>query len=119
MSVDYASRLGHSLRVALEHSAVSKPALSVEALASSPRDDAESAKQTSMRTRAERTKTRARRLRRLTVGGCPGEMALLVPPVATIRRRLTKLLEEWPEHPLLTQLTQICDRRSHSVRTPL
>ena len=112
VSVDYASRLGHSLRVALEHSAVSKPALSVEALSSSPRDDAESAKQTSMRTRAELDEDAAADAldAELTVGGCPGEMALLVPPVATIRRRLTKLLEEWPEHPLLTQLTQICDR---------
>ena len=112
VSVDYASRLGHSLRVALEHSAVSKSALSVETLSSSSRDDAESATQTSKRTRAELDEDAAADAldAELTVGGCPGEMALLVPPVAAIRRRLTTLLEEWPEHPLLTQLTQICDR---------
>jgi len=112
VSVDYASRLGHSLRVALEHSAVSKSALSVETLSSSSRDDAESAAQTSKRTRAELDEDAAADAldAELTVGGCPGEMALLVPPVAAIRRRLTTLLEEWPDHPLLTQLTQICDR---------
>ena len=37
-------------------------------------------------------------------------MYLVVAPVAAVRRRLTALLEEWPEHPLLEQLAEICDR---------
>ena len=46
----------------------------------------------------------------LNEGGCAGEMYLVVAPVAAVRRRLTALLEEWPEHPLLEQLAEICDR---------
>jgi midasin len=30
--------------------------------------------------------------------------------VASVRRRLATLLAEWPDHPLLGQLAEICDR---------
>ena len=35
---------------------------------------------------------------------------LEVAPVASVRRRLATLLAEWPDHPLLGQLAEICDR---------
>jgi hypothetical protein len=38
------------------------------------------------------------------------EAALLAAPVLGVRNRLAALLEEWPEHPILAQLTAICDR---------
>jgi len=117
-SVDYAARLGHSLRAALEQSAVSRPALSVEALGASPYES-QATPEEEAAAQANEKKTKAQLEEdaaadaldaELTVGGCPGEMALIVPPVAAARRRLTALLEEWPEHPLLTQLAEICDR---------
>ena len=118
VAVDYASRLGHSLRVALEHSAVSKPALSMDTLGASPYESQFSLEEDDVMTaRTKRTQVELDEDAaadaidsEMNVGGCPGEMALLVPPVATARRRLAELLEEWPEHPLLTQLAQICDR---------
>ena len=118
VAVDYAARLGHSLRVALEHSAVSRPALSMDALGSSPYESQATPEEEEVistltkRTQAELDEDAAADAldSELNVGGCPGEMALIVPPVAAARRRLTHLLEEWPEHPLLTQLAQICDR---------
>ena len=38
------------------------------------------------------------------------EASLLAAPVGGVRIRLAALLEEWPEHPILAQLTAICDR---------
>jgi hypothetical protein len=38
------------------------------------------------------------------------EAALLAAPVLGVRDRLAALLAEWPEHPILAQLTAICDR---------
>ena len=117
-TVDYASRLGHSLRIALEHSAVSKPALSIDAMGTSPYssqttpEEEQAMQEVKKRSKAELDEDAAADAldTELTVGGCPGEMALIVPPVAAARRRLTVLLEEWPDHPLLTQLAAICDR---------
>jgi hypothetical protein len=43
-------------------------------------------------------------------GGYPGEVALLQGPVGGCRDRLSVLLEEWPEHPILCQLAEIADR---------
>jgi midasin len=37
-------------------------------------------------------------------------MALVVAPVAATRAKITALLVEWPDHPLLSQLAEICDR---------
>ena len=118
VAVDYASRFGHSLRVALEYSAVSRPALSVDTLGTSPYESqATPEEEEALRARTKRSQAEldedaaADALDdELTVGGCPGEMALIVPPVAAARRRLTQLLDEWPEHPLLTQLAELCDR---------
>ena len=41
---------------------------------------------------------------------CIEELALLQAPVTALRRRLTQLLSEWPEHPVLLQLVAICGR---------
>lgn len=38
------------------------------------------------------------------------ETALLVAPVRGVAARLAQLLEEWPEHPILSQLAAICGR---------
>ncbi len=38
------------------------------------------------------------------------EAVLLQGPVRGVRARLTELLAEWPDHPLLTQLAAIADR---------
>ena len=46
----------------------------------------------------------------LNEGGCAGEMALVVAPVGATLARITGLLQEWPDHPLLTQLAEICNR---------
>jgi hypothetical protein len=46
----------------------------------------------------------------LNEGGCAGEMHLVVAPVAAVRKRLQTLLDEWPGHPLLEQLAEICER---------
>ena len=34
----------------------------------------------------------------------------MVAPVAATRARIANLLSEWPDHPLLSQLAEICDR---------
>jgi hypothetical protein len=38
------------------------------------------------------------------------EAALLAGPVCSLKARLEQLLVEWPEHPVLVQLSAICDR---------
>ena len=46
------------------------------------------------------------------------ETALLQGPVTACRTRLAALLQDWPDHPLLTQLLAICDRmlgRPHAL----
>ena len=40
----------------------------------------------------------------------PGEVALLQDPVTALRRRITELLQEWPEHPILAQLLTVSIR---------
>ena len=40
----------------------------------------------------------------------PGEAALLQGPVTAVRRRITELLQEWPEHPILAQLLTVSNR---------
>ena len=41
---------------------------------------------------------------------CVEEAALLKGPVCSLKGRLAQLLAEWPEHPVLEQLSAICDR---------
>jgi len=41
---------------------------------------------------------------------CVEEAALLAGPVCGLKARLEELLVEWPEHPVLVQLSAICDR---------
>ena len=41
---------------------------------------------------------------------CVEEAALLAGPVCGLKARLGQLLDEWPEHPVLVQLSAICDR---------
>ena len=41
---------------------------------------------------------------------CVEEAALLQGPVSALKARLNQLLQEWPEHPVLTQLLAICHR---------
>ncbi len=41
---------------------------------------------------------------------CVEEAALLAGPVCGLKARLEQLLLEWPEHPVLVQLSAICDR---------
>ena len=43
-------------------------------------------------------------------GDCAGETALVVAPVEATRAKILTLLDEWPDHPLLAQLLEICDR---------
>lgn len=38
------------------------------------------------------------------------ETGLLAAPVRRVTARLAELLEEWPEHPILSQLAAICGR---------
>jgi hypothetical protein len=38
------------------------------------------------------------------------EAGLLDEPVQLLRERLMQLLDEWPEHPILTQLVNLCNR---------
>lgn len=38
------------------------------------------------------------------------EAGLLDEPVRALTERLRQLLEDWPEHPILTQLLNLCDR---------
>ncbi len=41
---------------------------------------------------------------------CVAEAGLLDEPVRALVARLRQLLEDWPEHPILTQLLNLCDR---------
>ncbi|KAL0028971.1 hypothetical protein WJX77_009058 [Trebouxia sp. C0004] len=51
---------------------------------------------------------------------CVEEAALLAGPVCSLKARLEQLLVEWPEHPVLVQLSAICDRLTGlSVQSPL
>ncbi len=38
------------------------------------------------------------------------EVALLAAPVRGVAARMAQLLQEWPEHPILSQLAAICAR---------
>lgn len=46
------------------------------------------------------------------------EAGLLEEPVAALRARLAQLLEDWPDHPILSQLVALCDRLTGAPRTP-
>ena len=46
----------------------------------------------------------------LNEGDCAGETSLVVAPVEATRAKILTLLDEWPDHPLLAQLLEICDR---------
>ncbi|KAL0049173.1 hypothetical protein WJX82_008148 [Trebouxia sp. C0006] len=51
---------------------------------------------------------------------CVEEAALLAGPVCGLKARMEQLLLEWPEHPVLVQLSAICDRLTGlSVQSPL
>lgn len=41
---------------------------------------------------------------------CIGELQLLISPLKALQTRLRQLMDEWPENPLLEQLTAICGR---------
>ena len=133
---DGAAATGHLLRAALEHAAVTRAALPADAAPFSRRvgavvTDGGAAKGSGARTRRPRGQSAAADLAAgtemeaydpaadaaadalgadLNEGGCAGEMHLVVAPVSATRERIARLLEEWPEHPLLSQLAEICDR---------
>ena len=41
---------------------------------------------------------------------CTDELELLIAPITALLNRLRELLDQWPENPLLEQLTAICNR---------
>lgn len=43
-------------------------------------------------------------------GPVVAEAALLGPPLQSVAGRLAQLLDEWPGHPILSQLQAICGR---------
>jgi midasin len=112
--VDAAARGGHLMRIAGEHAALGSAAASTSAAAvaaaaaaaavaaggdrSGREDDAGAA--------AAEAAGASVDLQRPFVE----ETALMQGPVSAVAARCAGLLEEWPEHPLLTQLTAICER---------
>ena len=124
-AVDEAAATGHLLRASLEHACVNRAALPVDQpmihrVGKSVKPDLDDGKlaagaELAAGSEAEAHDPEADKAADalgadLNEGGCAGEMYLVVAPVAAVRRRLTTLLEEWPEHPLLEQLAEICDR---------
>ncbi len=47
------------------------------------------------------------------------EAGLMEEPVQALRARLSQLLEDWPEHPILSQLLILCDRLLGARLVPL
>ena len=133
---DGAAATGHLLRAALEHAAVTRAALPADAAPFSRRvgavvTDGGAAKGSGAEHGVPAGQSAAADLAAgtemeaydpaadaaadalgadLNEGGCAGEMHLVVAPVSATRERIARLLEEWPEHPLLSQLAEICDR---------
>ena len=130
-SIDQTCATGCLLRTALEHACASRPAITVAEDAAAPRlhlvgggDDASAADAlaggtgefgdddaTIVEPHDPVADAAADALGAdLNEGGCAGEMALVVAPVGATLARITGLLQEWPDHPLLTQLAEICNR---------
>ena len=46
------------------------------------------------------------------------EASLMEEPVQALRARLNQLLDDWPEHPILSQLLILCDRLLGALLVP-
>jgi len=102
--LDDTSQLGNLTRVCLEHLAVSRGTMSEDAPKGIDQSKDEKFNHKKMQRHADTIDHEMSR------GDAPGETSLALPVVANCRRKITALLQEWPEHPLLTQLAEICDR---------
>ena len=102
--LDDTSQLGNLTRVCLEHLAVSKGTMSEDSPKGADQSKDEKFNHKKLQKHADAIDHEMSR------GDAPGETSLALPVVANCRRKITALLQEWPEHPLLTQLAEICDR---------
>ena len=115
--IDAATMDGHLTRLALEATATARPPASV---GSGPGDRrvgrvAEAATESGVDAEADAEDAEADAEADalgadLNEGDCAGETALVVAPVEATRAKILTLLDEWPDHPLLAQLLEICDR---------
>ena len=101
--LDDTSQLGNLTRVCLEHLAVSKSTMSKDSPKGADQSKDEKFNHKKLQKHADAIDHEMSR------GDAPGETSLALPVVATVDK-ITALLQEWPEHPLLTQLAEICDR---------
>ena len=102
--LDDTSQLGNLTRVCLEHLAVSRGTMSEDSPEGVDQSKDEKFNHKKLQRHADAIDHEMSR------GDAPGETSLALPVVANCRRKITALLQEWPEHPLLTQLAEICDR---------
>ena len=101
--LDDTSQLGNLTRISLEHLAVSRGTMSEDAgIETASKDEAFNHKK--LQRHADAIDHEMSR------GDAPGETSLALTVISNTRRKITRLLDEWPEHPLLTQLAEICDR---------
>jgi hypothetical protein len=113
VAVDAATGAGSVFRVALEHRRANRAPLQLAAPTAGKRagQAAEAAAlRKGQKGKGKEAITAATLLDLHAAGGHAGEMALVQEPVLAAQRRLAELLEEWPEHPILTQLHLICSR---------
>jgi hypothetical protein len=114
--VDAITGAAHVLRVALEHRRANRTPLQLPAAlpgrkAGKAAEAAEAAATTKAKAKeARRQQEAATALDLNAPGGHAGEMALLQEPVTAAKLRLAELLDEWPEHPILSQLHTIASR---------
>ena len=116
VSVDAVTGAGHVLRVALEHRRANRAPLQLPAAV--PGRKAGKAAEAAAAAAAAKAKAKAARRQQEAAtaldlnapGGHAGEMALLQEPVTAAKLRLAELLDEWPEHPILSQLHMIASR---------
>lgn len=111
--VDDATSTGHLYRLCMEHERLARMAHATAADAAAAAEAAAptharggARKKGQVEEEAEGTELGSFDIQ----GSCVEEVVLLQDPIAGVARRLAQLLEEWPEHPVLDQLAQICAR---------
>jgi hypothetical protein len=112
-SVDAAARGGHLMRIAKEHGALGAAAASTSAAAVAAAAAAAAAIGGRRGQAAEEEDAASAEAAGASVDlqrPFVEETALMQGPVAAVAARCSALLDEWPEHPLLTQLVAICER---------
>eukprot|EP00899_Mesostigma_viride_P010035 jgi/Mesvir1/19032/Mv12798-RA.1 len=100
----------HVCRMAAEHGKLTQLGPTMAAAPAVTKAGGKGRSKTSATPTDDPSTARGLEARNLYRDSCPDELALLHGPVAELLEALRRLLEEWPEHPVLEQLRAVCQR---------